>query len=141
MDKKPLADTPLARWLDARMREWEDPETGRIGLSGNHLANLSGISQSLIHEILKVETTRPKIDTLARLAEFFDEQPIRVLRLVLEAEDMEIEPKARVQLLELERIVSSVPPSAQLSFIRSVVSQAEMQQAFAESWAKETIVA
>ena len=46
--KLKLADTPLAQWLNREMARWQYPETDLFGLSGNKLAALSGISQTLI---------------------------------------------------------------------------------------------
>ena len=138
-DTLELVDTPLARWLNTQMAEWVDPDTGRIGLSGNRLGELSGISQTLVWDMLKVGKSQPKAETLIRLAEFFDVSPMFLLRLVYlpESEDEDFSPGVREKFEELESILAQIPVHAQLQFIESVVQQAKMMSVAVQVWSSE----
>lgn len=138
MDEKAVAKTPLARWVNKKMAEWEDPETGRIGLAGNALARGAGLAQSKVWSILK-EDSPPKADVLIRLAEFFKVSPLVLFRLAyLQGEnDTKFSPEVEAELVELESILADVPVDAQLHLISSLVSQAKMLRVAADAW-KET---
>ena len=82
-----LADTPLALWMAEQMAQWRDPETNMPGLSQNRLAELSGVSQTQLHEILK-KGHEPKPDTLNRLARVLDVDPMRLYRLAYLTEEI-----------------------------------------------------
>lgn len=136
MGEKPLADTPLAHWLNDAMAAWVDLDTGNRGLSGNRLAALSGLSQTLVFEILKEKTTTPKLETLVKLANFFDVSPVYLVQLILKLDDKDLSLEMQVQFVELEKVVGEVPPDVQLQFMQNIVSQAEMLQAASLEWAK-----
>ena len=133
------ATTPLAAWLNQSMATWTDSETGKTGISGNKLAELSGVSQTLIWEIQTGEKSQPKADALIRLAEFFDVSPMLLFRLTYlpESESEDFSPEVKAQMVELERILADVPADAQLSFMQSIVNQAEMLQVASREWARQ----
>lgn len=137
-DVREVVDTPLAQWLNHKMGEWIDPETGRGGLTANRLADLSGVSQTLVFEILKVGKTTPKAETLVKLAEFFGESPIHLLRITYlpESESDDFPAEVRAKFVELENILARVPASVQMEFMESLVSQARMLRIAASSWDK-----
>lgn len=137
-----LADTPLAHWLHGRMSEWTDPDTGVTGLSGNRLADLSGVSQTLIWDILKKGTSQPKADTLVSLAKFFGVAPIHLFRLVYlpESEDDDFSPEVKAKFLELENRLTNVPIAAQLEMLEFLMTQMDMLQVAARLWEREKVV-
>jgi transcriptional regulator with XRE-family HTH domain len=136
-EERPVADTALARWMNQRMSEWVDPQTGRKGLSVNKLAKLSGVSQTSVFEMLK-EGTIPKADTLVKFAEFFSVSPMMLFRLVYVSEEAkEFPPETRAKLLELENILLTVPAAMQVQFLESLIPQAQMLLAAVEQWRKE----
>jgi transcriptional regulator with XRE-family HTH domain len=134
-EERPVADTHLARWLNHQMAEWEDPKTGRRGLSVNRLAKLSRVSQTSVFEILK-EGTIPKAETLVKFAEFFEVSPMTLFRLVYapETEERGFPPEIRAKLVEFEDILKNVPDTMQLQFLESLVLQARMLLVAAEQW-------
>ena len=72
--KLKIADTELARWLDQAMATWQDPETGRSGISGNELANISGVSRTSMHNIM-TQGAIPTGETLTKIARALGEDP------------------------------------------------------------------
>ena len=135
-EELPVADTPLAEWLNERMGEWVDPQTGRRGLSVNKLARLSEVSQTSVFVILK-EGRIPRADTLVKLAEFFNVSPMTLFRLVYiedSGSGIEFSLEARAKVIELEQILSEVPVSMQVQFMESLISQAQMLLTVVERW-------
>ena len=127
MAEKKMADTPLARWLDRQMAEWQDPETGRRGLSGRSLAAEINCAQSMIWKILK-QGAIPGYEILISMGEFFEVGPIFMFRLAyLESEGGEqFSPEARAEFAELEGILEEMPAHAQGHLLRSLVAQAKV---------------
>lgn len=127
-EERPVADTALARWLNDRMNEWEDPKSGRAGLSINKIARLSGVPQTTIFEILK-EGKTPKADSLVGLADFFDTSPMVVFRLAYapETEESDFPPEIKARFTHLEQLLSKLPTDIQMQLLDNLVSTAEMQ--------------
>jgi predicted DNA-binding transcriptional regulator AlpA len=71
-DTVPLADTPLAHWINRAMAAWEDPDTGMLSISQKQLCARTGISTASLYQILKQGHT-PKPEVLLTLAAFFME--------------------------------------------------------------------
>lgn len=134
-EERPVADTPLAQWLNEQMGQWVDAETGRSGLSLNRFCKLSGIAQSTAHEVLKGGAT-PKADTLVKVAEFFEVSPMVLFRLVYapETEARDFPPEIRAKFAELEGLLGRVPAGMQLQFLESLMASAEMQIIAVERW-------
>ena len=135
-DVRAIVDAPLARWLEDRMRRWEDPDTGISGLSGNRLAQESGVSQGKIWNILKVGDSLPRADTLIQLAEFFEVSPLTLFRLAyLEGADApKFQPDVQAKLAELESALQNVPHGAQVHFLESMISQVQVLQIAQNRW-------
>ena len=140
MSTRKVADTPLAQWLNAKMGEYADPDTGRRGLSMHGLAQKGGLTQSHIWAILKGDVV-PKAEVLTRLAEFFGVSPLTLFRLAyLGPEDQPgFSPEVRAKLLEIEDILAGVPPQARMHLIQLLVTQAQMLKVAAEAWESDTI--
>lgn len=134
-EERPVADTALAQWLNGKMGGWEDPATGRVGLSLNRFSKLSGVSQSTTHEILK-EGTAPRADNLVKIAEFFSVSPMVMFRLAYapETAEQDFPPEIRAKLAELEGLLERVPADVQLQFLESLMASAEMQIIAVERW-------
>jgi transcriptional regulator with XRE-family HTH domain len=124
--QRKLADTALARWLNQAMSRWEDPNTGVLGLSGRRLAEVSGVSQGAIWQILK-EGSTPKAEVLIPLAGAFHVSPLFLFRIayVPESEASDFDPEVRDRLLELEAILAELPLETQLTFLESLAIQAK----------------
>lgn len=139
-DKKKIAATPLARWLNDKMGDFVDPVTGKRGLSINALAKQAGMAQSLVWGILKGSVV-PKAEVLTRLAEFFEVSPLTLFRLAYMEEDegARFSPEVRARLMEIEDILAEVPVDAQLHLVQSLVTQAQMLKVAAEAWTKDTV--
>ena len=131
MKAKPLADTPLAHWLNQNMARWENPDTGMLGMSQNELRKRSGISQAQLHEMLKEEHT-PTPDTLNRLAAFFNANPLTLYRIVYVKDD--VDPEVRAGIATIESLLDRMPPGVRANFLDSLVPQAEMIMTAVEHW-------
>jgi transcriptional regulator with XRE-family HTH domain len=126
MERRPVADTPLAEWLNDAMANWRDPDTKVAGLSQNRLKEKTELAQSSIWGILKGGHT-PKPDTIITLARFFGESPGALLRMAYlsEEEDTNLVPEASKKLGDLERVLDTVPQEAQLEVAEILLSQAQ----------------
>ncbi|MFC2029822.1 helix-turn-helix domain-containing protein [Chloroflexota bacterium] len=131
MKALPLADTPLAHWLNQSMARWENPDTGMLGMSQNELRKRSGISQAQLHDMLKREHT-PTPDTLNRLAEFFGANPITLYRIVYVHDD--VDPEVKAGMASIESMLDRMPPGVRAHFLESLVPQAEMIIAAVDHW-------
>jgi transcriptional regulator with XRE-family HTH domain len=134
-DERPVADTPLAQWLNEKISGWEDPATGRVGLSLNKFSKLSGVAQSTTHEILK-EGATPRAENLVKIADFFDVSPMVLFRLAYapQTAEQDFPPEIRAKLAELEGLLDRVPADMQLQFLEGLMASAEMQIIAVERW-------
>ena len=141
-EERPVADTPLAQWMNERMSAWVDPQTGRRGLSVNKLAKLSGVSQTAVFEMLK-EGSIPRADTLVKFSEFFDVPPMSLFRMVyIEGDEQEKFPaETRAKFMELEEILSDLPAQMQVQFMESLIPTAKMMLTAARAWEKDAVTA
>jgi transcriptional regulator with XRE-family HTH domain len=124
--KRKLAGTRLAQWLNQQMAQWQDPETHLFGLSGNKLAELTGISQTLIWQILKVGVA-PGPDILLQVASFFHTSPLYLFRLTYlpESDATDLDPEIKAKLEHLESILADLPLEVQQLFTDGVLTQAK----------------
>jgi transcriptional regulator with XRE-family HTH domain len=134
-DERPVADTPLARWLTQRMNQWEDPVTRMKGLSVNRLAALAGVSQTVVWRAVKQGET-PKASVLMQIAPVFDVSPMLLFRLAYQpqTEDEDFDPEVRAALEELEDTLARLPLLVQLEVVEALNVQAQAHLAAAGAW-------
>lgn len=119
MRRRPVARTRLAEWLNQAMASWQDPETRELGLSGRRLAELSGISQAMIWEMLKTHSV-PKPEILMRLARFFSVSPLFLFRLAYLPDSIPIPTETLNRLQQLEDKLSRLPEEKQKQTLESL---------------------
>jgi transcriptional regulator with XRE-family HTH domain len=134
-DTVPLADTPLAHWINRAMAAWEDPDTGMLSISQKQLCARTGISTASLYQILKQGHT-PKPEVLLTLAAFFNVSPMPLFRMayLTEEEEANVDPTVQAQMTRLEHIVERLPMGAQAHFMEALLGQAQMLAAAVRRW-------
>jgi len=133
--ERPIADNPLAKWLAMRMADWEDPLTKVRGLSTNRAAELTGVSQTMLWEIVKVEGTVPRPDVLARIADFFEVSSLVLFELAyIDSDELEgLTATERAQATELFHIIAELPMKRRREFSEALLAHAKYLRGIIET--------
>jgi hypothetical protein len=133
MNKK-VDKAPLSQWLNEEMGKALDPETGERGVTAYRLSQLVDLSQTLIWDILKNGKVPRRIDKLIELGRFFGKSPVYMFRLAYLPKQGDLPEEVQHDLLELEDLLSHIPPDLQAQYMSSLLEQAKMMYAAAVRW-------
>jgi transcriptional regulator with XRE-family HTH domain len=126
IERKPLANTLLAEWLNDVMADYVDPGTRRRSISQSQLSALGNIPQAVVSEIL-IKGHIPKPDILNRLASFFDVDPITLYQLAYLPEDTEDEAELAELLGRIRAALRKMPPGMRKQVLADIVTRVEME--------------